>query len=356
VPTKLRVGILGAGWAGEGHAAAYSRLPGVEVTGLWSRTKTRAASLADKLGYPSLTVFDDWQTLVDSGNCDVISIATAPMLRSDLLRAALDQGCHVLVEKPMSVGVAEARIMVDAAHRANTVTACCFNWRYAPGHQAAWKAIRSGQIGAVREVRNEWYVRTRSQLFIERPWTGRMDISNGALGEALSHDFDKTRYLSGEEFLTVVSRITPTTIKQDNDFFVDGGRSMHLAELSGGILAQFSLCVTVGENHWSLQVVGDEGSLRIPDAGTVVVRQRHDDDEPVELEIATPDRLVPPTDLLQHTWNRLIEDFIGAVRDDDRNLESYPILPTLTDGLRTEQVIDAARRSNSTRQWESVSK
>ncbi len=58
-------------------------------------------------------------------------------------------------------------------------------------------------------------------------------------------------------------------------------------------------------------IVGDEGSLRIPDSGTGVVRQRHDDDEPVELEIASADKVVLSTDLQEHTWNRLIEDFIG---------------------------------------------
>ena len=35
---RLRVGILGAGWAGGGHAAAFSRLPDVEVGAVWSRT------------------------------------------------------------------------------------------------------------------------------------------------------------------------------------------------------------------------------------------------------------------------------------------------------------------------------
>ena len=181
-----------------------------------------------------------------------------------------------------------------------------------------------------------------------------MDISNGTLGEGLSHDFDKARYLSGEEFVSVISRITPVIIKQDDDFFVDGGRSMHLAELSGGILAQFCFSITVGEDRFSWFIVGDEGSLRIPDSGTVVVRQRHDDDQPVELEIASADKVVPSTELIQHTWNRLIEDFIGAVRNDDKDHESYPSLPTLTDGLRTEEVIDAARRSSNTRRWATV--
>jgi UDP-N-acetylglucosamine 3-dehydrogenase len=354
VAGTLRVGILGAAFAGEGHAAAYSRLPGVKVTGLWNRTKTRAESLARKLGYGELTVYEDWQNLIGSGSCDVISIATAPMLRSDPLLAALDQGCHVLLEKPISVGVREARIMAAAAEAANTVTACCFNWRYAPAYQTAHEAIRSGQIGAVRDVRTEGYFRARSQFFIDSPWIARMDIANGTLGDGLSHDFDKARYLSGEEFLIMISRITPVTIKQDGDFFVDGGRSMHLAELSGGILAQFCFSITVGEDRFSWLIVGDEGSLRIPDSGTVVVRQRYDDAEPIELEIASADKVVLSTDLQQHTWNLLIEDFIGAVRNDDKDHESYPSLPTLTDGLRTEEVIDASRRSSSTGGWATV--
>ena len=129
---------------------------------------------------------------------------------------------------------------------------------------------------------------------------------------------------------------------------------MHLAELSGGIFAKFWLSVTVGEDRFSWLIAGDEGSLRIPDSGTVVVRQRHDDDEPVELEIASVDKVVPSTELIQHTWNRLIEDFIEAVRNDDKHHETYPSLPTLTDGLRTEEVIDAARRSSDTRRWATV--
>jgi hypothetical protein len=70
----------------------------------------------------------------------------------------------------------------------------------------------------------------------------------------------------------VISKVTPVTIKQDGDFFVDGGHSMHIAELSGGISAQSCLSITAGEDRFSWFIVGDEGSLPIPDSGTVVVR------------------------------------------------------------------------------------
>lgn len=133
----LRVGVLGAGWAGTGHAAAYRHLPDVEVCALWSRSSDRAEALASTLDSPRLHVYQEWQELITRGRCDVISIATAPMLRSAPFLLALEYGCHVLVEKPMSVGVGEAADMVAAAERSSTVTACCFNWRYAPALQAA---------------------------------------------------------------------------------------------------------------------------------------------------------------------------------------------------------------------------
>ena len=169
-----------------------------------------------------------------------------------------------------------------------------------------------------------------------------------------THDLDKARYLSGEEFVSVIGRITPVIIKPDADFFVDGGRSMHIAELSGGILAQFCFSITVGEDRFSWLIVGDEGSLRILDSGTVVVRQRYDDDQPVELEIPSADKAVPSTELIQHTWNRLIETssrrYAMTTRITRATQTSH-----LTDGLRTEEVIDAARRSSSTGRWATVS-
>ena len=70
--------------------------------------------------------------------------------------------------------------MAAAAEAANTVTACCFNWRYAPAYQTARKAIRSGQIGAVGDLRTEGYFRTRSQTFIDGPcgggWTSPTEL------------------------------------------------------------------------------------------------------------------------------------------------------------------------------------
>jgi ornithine cyclodeaminase/alanine dehydrogenase-like protein (mu-crystallin family) len=89
VAQVLRVGVLGAGWAGTGHTAAYRHLPDVEVCALWSRSSDRADALASALDSPTLQVYQEWGELITRGGCDVISIATPPMLRSGPLPAGL---------------------------------------------------------------------------------------------------------------------------------------------------------------------------------------------------------------------------------------------------------------------------
>lgn len=342
----IRVGILGCGWAGESHAVAFSLLSDVEITALWSRTRTSAEILAHQLNQPGLRVYDNWQDLLEQADVDVISVATPPMLRRDPIITALERGCHVLIEKPFSVGLTEARAMVQAAQAANTVTATCFNWRYAPAYQLAWRAIQGGQIGRIRDVRSEWRYRvTTRDFFVKRPWSGRMDIADGSLGEGMSHDFDKARFLTGREFTHIVSQIMTLSIKSDADFLIEGGLHMHLAKLTGGVFGDFRFTVTAGEGDWEFIISGDEGTFII-NRGDTIRRQRANENEPVLMEIPASDQLPAGIDLIQHTWNRLIADFVQAIRQGDVNHASVPHLPTVVDGLRCQEIIAGARRSD----------
>ena len=116
------------------------------------------------------------------------------------------------------------------------------------------------------------------------------------------------------------------------------------------MVGNFRITCTVGQAEWCLVLNGDEGTL-IVDDGASIWRQLASDSEPVALEIPPPDRVPPGTDLMQHTWNRLIADFVTAVRRKDVNHTSVPHLPSLVDGLRNEEIIAAARRSNDERRW-----
>lgn len=350
----IRVGILGAGWAGTSHAIAFSQLTHVKVTALWSRTHDSANTLAQQLSMTDVRIYESWQELVENAAVDVISIATPPMIRREPVLIAFERGCHVLVEKPFSVTLADAQVMAQAAKSAKTITATCFNKRYLPGNQFVWRAIREGQIGQIRDIRTEWRWRTTSRdFFVKRPWTGRMDIAHGSLGEGLSHDFDKARFFTDSEFAHIVSQIASLTIKSDKNFPVDGGSHMHLAKLNNGIFGEFRFTVTAGEGNWTVVLNGDEGTFII-NGDDVVRRQRSDEDDPVGIEL--PESLQSPEGVspMQHSWNRLISDFVEAIRRGDVNHRSVPHLPTAEDGLRCQEIIDGARKSAEEMRWVSL--
>ena len=57
---------------------------------------------------------------------------------------------------------------------------------------------------------------------------------------------------------------------------------------------------------------------------------------------------------MQHTWNRLVADFVAAVRAGDVRHATVPHLPTIEDGLRAQEVIAAAERADAERRWVDV--
>ena len=362
--TTLRVGILGAGRAAQCHAAAYSRLPDVQVTGLWNRTRSRADKLAATLGGPNVRIYENWRDLIQSDEVDVVSIATAPMVRGEPFAEALACGRHVLIEKPIAVHLPEAREMVEAAQKARTATAISFNWRYSPGCQTLWRALQEGQIGKLLDLRFEWRLRANSSM------TSWADVG-GALREAGSHEFDRIRFLTGWRFQRVVSHVSPPDWKapSENETVPADTSAFVLAELSDHGLGFFRINLTLGEPERRVIICGEEGTLTLSsDWVTIggndekktmtlanevnVFRQNTDDTSPVRLEVASADRQpsnVPSSG--QHSWNRLIADFITAVRHEDLFHESVPQLPHISDGLVAKEVIAACELSHTERRW-----
>jgi predicted dehydrogenase len=337
--------------AGEGHAVAFSGLPDVEVTALWSRTRARVEGLLDRLHLEGVHVYDDWQDLIEQAELDVISIATPPMLRRAPFVVALEHGRHVLVEKPLSNELAEAQEMARLAQDASTVTATCFNWRYSPAVQVAWREVQAGRIGRLLDICMESRFRMSPRAFLER-WPWQPDASSGLLAGVGSHGIDRIRFLTGCEFTRLVGRVLPFSLSAEPGYIMDCGANMLLAEMTDDILGQFRLTMTTGQPEWRLVLHGEEGTLDVTDEA--IIRQRADEDGAAALEIPELDQVPDGVTLMQHNWNRLIADFITAVRGGDLVHGLVPHLPTLVDGLRVEEVISAAQRSEEERRWVDV--
>ena len=105
--TPLKVGVIGVGYLGRFHAEKYASLPGAELVGVADVQPERGQSLAQTLNTKSFTDYRQLLPLVDA-----VSVAVPTTEHFPVVQDSLNQGCHVLVEKPMAATVDEARELV----------------------------------------------------------------------------------------------------------------------------------------------------------------------------------------------------------------------------------------------------
>jgi len=149
--TKVRLGIIGLGNIGQHHHAYLS-------AGKVSRAELVAVSdaIPGKLDkYRPLKTFSDGEELIRSGLVDAVIIATPHYQHTTLGIAALNQGVHAMVEKPISAHKADAERLI-AAHEKNrkVIFAGMFQLRAEPRYLKIQKLIQSGEMGEV--VRMSW--------------------------------------------------------------------------------------------------------------------------------------------------------------------------------------------------------
>ena len=112
--TPLRVLCVGAGHMGRSHALAYHKLPGFRIVGLVTRSAESRAKLNAELG-GGYAEYADFHAALKATKPDAVSISSYPDTHAEYAVAALEAGCHVFVEKPLAVTVAEAEQIVDKA-------------------------------------------------------------------------------------------------------------------------------------------------------------------------------------------------------------------------------------------------
>lgn len=143
---KLRAAVIGVGYLGRFHAQKYASLPNVELVGVVDSDAGRAAEIAESLG---TVAFTDYREL--AGKTDVVSIVVPTSMHHAVASFFLKNGVHVLLEKPITTTVAEARDLISLASAKNLVFQVGHLERFNPAFTAvSGKLCRPGFIEAVR--------------------------------------------------------------------------------------------------------------------------------------------------------------------------------------------------------------
>lgn len=141
---QVRIGIIGLGTMGRLYLKIYSQHPLARVVAVCTRSQEKLDEAAAYYGVPGTT---DYRAMLENHPLDAVVIATPDAGHYLPARAALEAGCHVLVEKPFTLRTSEADELIRVAHRLGKKIQVTFNHRWLSCYHQTKVAVEAGDIG-----------------------------------------------------------------------------------------------------------------------------------------------------------------------------------------------------------------
>jgi predicted dehydrogenase len=146
----IGLAIAGAGYWGPNLVRTALATPSFRLDWLCDLELERARAICGP--YTTVRATSSFDEILADAGVSAIAIATPAATHFDLVRAALEAGKHVMVEKPLTPSVAEAEKLAALAQRAGLVLMCDHTYCYTPAVQRIRELIRQGAIGELQFV------------------------------------------------------------------------------------------------------------------------------------------------------------------------------------------------------------
>jgi predicted dehydrogenase len=379
---RLRVGVLGTGFAAECHADALRRLPGIELAGIASRTPSRAREAAERLG--AGRGYETPAQLIEDPSIDAVHVCTINRLHAELSSAALQAGKHVVAEKPLATSSAESEALAALAEDAaagGTLAAVCFNYRHYPLVQQIRGMLAGGEYGAAHFMHGSYL---QDWLLYETDWNWRLEPHDNGASRAIadigSHWIDLVQHVTGDLAAAVFAdlvthhqvRQRPASVTSTFATANDGEHDPVRVESEdfGTVLLRFesgargtfavSQASAGRKNRLLFEIDTSEASFawdqEHPD--TAWVGRRHGPNLEFLRDPGLTQHIpqLPPghPEGWRDALRNLFADFYGAVAAQAEGHEHEPAFATFADGHRTTLLVEAIMRSDQSESWTSV--
>lgn len=331
----LKGAIVGFGFiAGKGHHPAYLQREDVEIVAIADVTAARLE--AARAAAPKARLYTSFRDLLaGETRLDFIDVCTPPDAHAEIALAALERGIHVLCEKPLTTGMAEARALVDAARAHRRVVFPAHNYKHAPVVKFADQIIRSGRIGAIRAVTLNTFRTTHAQGVPEWKTDWRRDRKLSGGGIAMDHG-SHSFYLTFAWLGSLPTHVTAKTLTLERQWDTEDNLNAVLTFPNG--FAHTFLTWTAGVRKVIYSLQGEDGALVIDDDDWELTTGKSSGKDAVERGVIESDWM----DASHSKWhNSMFDQFKTAMRSGDF------VNRELREAVACIQIIETCYRSSA---------
>ena len=356
---SIGVAVVGTGFGQKIHIPGLKAHHRTEVVAVYHRDRAQAETIAAQHGIPHDC--DSVEAIVALPQVEAVSIATPPFAHYAMAKTVLQAKKHLLLEKPTTLNVDEAKELHALAQQHNVAAVMDFEFRFIPAWQRLAELLQEGYVGQKRLIKVDWIAGSRANPERAWNWYARKDQGGGALGSIGSHMFDYIDWLFGP--VKRLSANLSTTITQRPDpasgeykpVDSDDTCSINL-ELIDGTPVQVTLSAVAlaGRGHW-VEVYGEKGTLVLGNANQkdyihgFTLNGSHQGEPLTPLEI--PERLAFPKlydDGRLAPFVRVVGHWVNCIE------QQQTTAPSLAEGVYSQLLMDLTHRAHSQQTWVSV--
>lgn len=316
----LKVGLIGAGGMGRAHIdRIVNELSGAQVVAIADLNMEAAQEVAAPLG---AKVYGSGVQLIADPEVDAVMIATFGKVHKDDLLAAIAAGKYVFCEKPMVTVAADAIEVMQAEEKAGKkLVTVGFMRRFDKGYQQMRSVLTGGDLGYATLL----HCRHRNPVVPPTQYTSVNLIDDTAI-----HEFDITRFLLGEEIVSV--RVDPA--RHSSHAAADLTDPLVVVLYSeSGVRIDDEVNVNIGFGYSiECELVMEQGTIRLGDQEQTHIRDAHGDRNAI---------CRSHVDRFHDAFNTEIQSWINAVsRDEHTGSDAW-------DGYAATCIVDAALESQA---------
>lgn len=267
---KLKIGFIGCGHIATAHINAYLKQTDVEIVAGADIVPGKAEKFFSDSGVPGVKCYTDFNEMLRCEKLDAVSVCTYNTSHAECTVGALRAGVNVLLEKPMSVTLEEAKEIVKAEKESGLVLSIGFQPRFDPNFQKLREIVSSGRLGEV------YYIQTGggrrrgipNSTFIEKKTAGF-----GCLGDIGCYSLDLVLYAIGYPRPLTVSayksdffgKSTEYSLPENASRFDVDDFAAAFIRLEGGIILDFRIAWAMHlDTPGDTIILGKKAGIRIP--------------------------------------------------------------------------------------------
>lgn len=274
---KIRWGVLGGGGdslIGVLHRVAASMFDAYQLRGgVFNVKYEESIKFAEELGIATNQIYPDLDTLIEkelqlpaSQRIQVVSVLTPNFLHFPMAKKLLENGFHVICEKPMTMTYAEALELQETQQKHQAFFALTHTYTGYPMVRQMKKIIQEGVIGEVQKVDAQYYQGWINPIIHDpeqRKSTWRLDPDKSGIsccmGDIGVHAYQMLEYVSGHEIKSILADLNH--LYDDNQMDIDGTVLLRLGDYKKGVL-RASQIATGEENNFTVAVYGKKAGLK----------------------------------------------------------------------------------------------